>query len=62
MKEGGCDCGPTCTLSKEVLDARVKDVLRVKARLGLIKNPSATFVQVSAKKKVFALQFSCKRV
>jgi beta-glucosidase-like glycosyl hydrolase len=45
MQEGGCDCGPGCTLTEEVLNARVKDVLRVKARLGLIKNPKATFVQ-----------------
>lgn len=45
MQEGGCDCGPSCTLSEDVLNARVKDVLRVKARLGLIKNPQATFVQ-----------------
>ena len=36
MKKGGCDCGAGCTLSEEVLNSRVKDVLRVKARLGLM--------------------------
>ena len=48
MKKGGCDCGAGCTLSEEVLNSRVKDVLRVKARLGLIHNPAATIVPEAA--------------
>ena len=48
MKKGGCDCGAGCTLSEEVLNSRVKDVLRVKARLGLIQNPAATIVPEAA--------------
>ena len=39
-----CDCGENCHLSVEVLNSRVKDVLRVKARLGLIASPKTTYV------------------
>jgi|EP01047_Picozoa_sp_COSAG01_P040038 beta-glucosidase len=45
MKTGGCNCGPKCKLSEATLNERVKDVLRVKARLGLIGNLQSTLVK-----------------